>query len=87
MIVLETDTGPVLVRLDYHNLRAGCQYVARTVELDPTGADLPDGEVCLAAAHGRLRRAGTSAEWWWCPGRVAASDAGRVVNLASPFVV
>jgi hypothetical protein len=39
-LLLETDAGPVLVRLDYQNLDAGRQYGAAATEIAPAGAGL-----------------------------------------------
>jgi len=52
---LETDSGPVLVRLEYTNVEAGRHYSSQAVELDPTGADLEGDEVerIRAAIAGR----------------------------------
>jgi hypothetical protein len=44
VLVLETDTGPVLVRLDYTNINHGRQYFANATELSPTDADLSDAD-------------------------------------------
>jgi hypothetical protein len=44
-LLLSTDAGPVLVRLDYTNLDAGRQYGAAATEIAPGGADLPADEI------------------------------------------
>jgi hypothetical protein len=40
-LLLETDKGPVLVRMDYFDIDLGRRYVAAATELDPAGVDLP----------------------------------------------
>lgn len=45
-LLLDTEKGPVLVRMDYLNTTAGRQYVAEATELTPpAGVDLPDEDV------------------------------------------
>jgi hypothetical protein len=44
VLVLQTDMGPAVVRMDYRNTAAGRQYVAEAVELDPGGAHLADDD-------------------------------------------
>jgi hypothetical protein len=44
-VLLETDTGLTVLRLEYLNVDAGRQYSVRGVELEPTGAGLSADEV------------------------------------------
>ena len=44
-LLVQTDAGPVLVRLDYSKLDWGRRYVAQATELDPEGADLTAEEI------------------------------------------
>jgi hypothetical protein len=50
-VLLETDTGPAVLRMDYFNTDAGRQYVTWGTELEPAGAGLSGDEVA------RVRRA------------------------------
>ena len=45
VVLLETDTGPLLARIDFADLDAGRQSTATAVELDPAGSDLRPEEV------------------------------------------
>lgn len=38
VVLLDTDAGPVLARVDYRDTNAGRQYVAAATELDPAGS-------------------------------------------------
>jgi hypothetical protein len=59
ILLLETDKGPVLTRMDYYDIRAARRYVAEATELGPKGFDrLAAGEVArinqaIAARGGR----------------------------------
>lgn len=44
VLLLESDSGPVLVRMDYTNIDAGRQYMARATELAAGEADLADAD-------------------------------------------
>ena len=46
-VILETDTGPVLARIDYSQLDWGRQYGAKAVELDPSSYDVGPDEARL----------------------------------------
>jgi len=50
-VLLETDTGPAVLRMDYLDIDAGRHFVAWGTELAPTGAGLSDDEAA------RVRRA------------------------------
>jgi hypothetical protein len=45
ILLLETDTGPVLARVDYVGITAGRQYRAAAAEVGTAGIDLSDEDV------------------------------------------
>jgi hypothetical protein len=63
VLVLETDRGPVLVRMDYYNLDAGRQFVAAATELSPASVDLPADEA-VRIARAVQERGGLQDQPW-----------------------
>jgi hypothetical protein len=64
-VLLETDRGTVAVRLDYHNLDAGRQYVAQAVELDGTRVEhLLSGEERRDLNRDLAIRGGARSQVW-----------------------
>jgi hypothetical protein len=63
ILLLETDEGSVLVRMDYYDIGAGRQYVAEATELDPAGYDLSEDDV-TRINQAITRRGGLRATPW-----------------------
>jgi hypothetical protein len=63
-LLLETESGPVLTRMDYLHIDAGRQFIAEATELDPEATcDLPDADT-LRLTNAITARGGLLAEPW-----------------------